>query len=97
MQEKVQHINVHIADRIRKRRLQMKLGLRALGEAVGVTAQQIQKYESGRDRIFASRLFLVAGALRVPIGYFYKGLSKVDSVNRSADDRPARKRLKRER
>ena len=89
MQEKVQQINAHVGERIKKKRLQMKLGLRALGDAVGVTAQQIQKYETGKDRIFASRLFLVAAALRVPIGYFYKGLSKVDPVSRSAKNRTA--------
>ena len=68
-------INIHLGERIKKRRLQMALGLRTLGEAVGVTAQQIQKYEKGQDRIFASRLFLVAAALRIPVSYFYKGLA----------------------
>jgi transcriptional regulator with XRE-family HTH domain len=46
----------------------------ALGSVVGVRAQQIQKYESGRDRISASRLYLLANALRVSVGYFFKEL-----------------------
>jgi transcriptional regulator with XRE-family HTH domain len=42
---------------------------------VGVRAQQIQKYENGRDRISSSRLFLLAIALRVPVSFFFAGLS----------------------
>ena len=52
------------------------LGLAALGEAVGVRAQQIQKYENGKDRISSGRLFLLATALGVPVSFFFAGLPK---------------------
>lgn len=52
------------------------VGLMALGEAVGVRAQQIQKYEKGQDRIASSRLYLLAGALGVPVSFFFAGLPK---------------------
>ena len=52
------------------------LGLAALGEVVGVRAQQIQKYENGKDRIASSRLFLLAAALGVPVNFFFAGLPK---------------------
>lgn len=52
------------------------LGLAALGEAVGVRAQQIQKYENGKDRIASGRLILLAAALGVPVSYFLAGLPR---------------------
>jgi transcriptional regulator with XRE-family HTH domain len=50
--------------------------LEALGTLVGVTAQQIQKYELGKDRISASRLYLLAVALQVSVTSFFEGLPK---------------------
>src|SRR5215217_2628103 len=67
-------IDIHVGDRLRERRLRLKMGLEALGSAVGVRAQQIQKYENCRDRISSSRLYLLANALRVSVGYFFKEL-----------------------
>lgn len=46
-----------------------------LARALGITFQQIQKYERGTNRIFASRLFHLAQVLRVPVSYFFQGLS----------------------
>ena len=74
MATRVHPIDIHVGQRLRQRRLQVTLGLEALGEMVGVRAQQIQKYENGRDRISSSRLFLLAVALRVPVSFFFAGL-----------------------
>ena len=73
---KIHPIDIHVSHRLKKRRLQARLGLNALGDLVGVTAQQIQKYELGQDRISAGRLYLLAGALQVSVGYFFQGLSQ---------------------
>ena len=50
---------------------------------MGVRAQQIQKYENGRDRISSSRLFLLAIALRVPVSFFFVGLTKPTRIKAS--------------
>ena len=75
---KIHPIDIHVGHRLRERRLQAALGLKAVGGLVGVTAQQIQKYELGQDRLSASRLYLLAVALRVPVLFFYQGLSQRD-------------------
>ena len=76
MPTKVHEIDIHVGQRLRERRLEAMLGLAALGQAVGVRAQQIQKYENGKDRIASSRLFLLAAALGVPVSFFFAGLNK---------------------
>jgi hypothetical protein len=75
-QTRIHPIDIHVGQRLRERRLQAALGLEALGARVGVSAQQIQKYEFGQDRISASRLYLLAGALQVPLKDFFHGLPK---------------------
>jgi len=50
-----------------------------LARALGITFQQIQKYERGTNRVFASRLYHLARALRVPTAYFFQGLSSEDA------------------
>jgi transcriptional regulator with XRE-family HTH domain len=64
-------IDVHVGSRLRLRRTLLGLSQEALGEALGLTFQQIQKYERGANRIGASRLFDLARALEVPVEYFY--------------------------
>lgn len=68
-------IDVAIGARLRLRRLAMGFSQETLGRALGITFQQIQKYERGTNRIFASRLFHLAHVLRVPVAYFFQGLS----------------------
>lgn len=65
-------IDVHVGQRVRLRRTLLGLSQNQLGKAVGLTFQQIQKYESGMNRISASRLFDFARLLRVPIAYFFE-------------------------
>ena len=73
---KIHPIDINVGHRLRERRLQAALGLEALGALVGVSGQQIQKYELGKDRISASRLYLLAAALRVSVSTFFQGLPK---------------------
>ena len=73
---RIHPIDIHVGYRFKERRLQAGLGLNALGRLVGITAQQVQKYEIGQDRISASRLYLLGIALRVSIEYFFQGLSQ---------------------
>ena len=60
-----------IAARLRRRRTDLGLSMQKVGDAVGVTYQQIQKYEAGKDKIDASLLWEIAQQLQVPIGYFF--------------------------
>jgi len=55
-----------------------------LGSAVGIKFQQIQKYESGANRISASRLWDIANALDVPVAYFFEGLARTNGASDSA-------------
>jgi len=68
-------IDVCIGSRLRLRRLAMGFSQETLARALGITFQQIQKYERGTNRIFASRLFHLARVLRVPVAYFFQGLT----------------------
>jgi transcriptional regulator with XRE-family HTH domain len=68
-------IDLAIGSRLRLRRLSMGFSQETLARALGITFQQIQKYERGTNRIFASRLFHLARVLRVPASYFFQGLS----------------------
>ena len=67
----VSDLDRSIAQRIKDIRLKQNVGQVALAESIGVTFQQVQKYESGRNRVAASRLYLIAGALDTPIEEFF--------------------------
>jgi len=65
--------NGEIGKRVKLRRLQLGLSQEALGLALGVTFEQVQKYEKGTDRIEAGRLQRIAEVLKVPILFFFGG------------------------
>lgn len=67
-------VDLHVGRRIRERRLIVNMSQMALADRLGVTFQQVQKYENGGNRISASRLFAIAAALGVPISYFFEGI-----------------------
>jgi transcriptional regulator with XRE-family HTH domain len=67
-------VDKHIGRRIRMRRLTLDMSQTALGHALGVTFQQVQKYEIGVNRISASRLHQMANVLQVPVLFFFDGL-----------------------
>lgn len=64
-------LDVHVGSRIAARRAALGLSQTALAQTVGVTFQQVQKYESGTNRVSASRLHAIAEALAVPIATFF--------------------------
>ncbi len=68
-------IDIHVGARVRLRRNLLGLSQTDLGKAVGVTFQQLQKYEKGTNRISPSRLFNLSRVLDVPISYFFEDLS----------------------
>jgi transcriptional regulator with XRE-family HTH domain len=65
-------VDAHVGHRVRLRRMLIGMSQERLGELLGLTFQQVQKYEKGINRIGAGRLFEVAGILGVPIGFFYE-------------------------
>lgn len=67
-------IDHHVGRRLRQRRRVLGLTQQKLAEDVSIRFQQIQKYESGANRISASRLWALAQALDVPVSYFFEGL-----------------------
>jgi len=68
-------IDIHVGARVRLRRNLLGLTMQTLAKAVGVTYQQLQKYEWGVNRIGASRLFNLSQVLDVPISFFFDDLS----------------------
>jgi transcriptional regulator with XRE-family HTH domain len=66
-------IDKHVGSRVRMRRMMVSMSQEKLGERLGITFQQVQKYEKGTNRIGASRLQQIASALSVPIGFFFEG------------------------
>lgn len=67
-------VDVHVGSRVRLRRMLMGMSQEKLGEHLGLTFQQIQKYEKGINRIGASRLFDLSKVLAVPVQFFYEEL-----------------------
>jgi transcriptional regulator with XRE-family HTH domain len=68
-------VDVHVGARVRLRRKILRMSQEKLGEQLGVTFQQVQKYERGANRVGASRLWKLSEVLDVPVGFFYDGLS----------------------
>ena len=67
-------VDVHVGSRVRLRRMLLGMSQEKLGEHLGLTFQQIQKYEKGINRIGASRLFDLSKVLAVPVQFFYEEL-----------------------
>jgi len=68
-------IDVHVGLQVRLRRKELKISQEKLAETLGLTFQQVQKYERGANRISASKLYEIARSLRVSISWFFEGLS----------------------
>lgn len=67
-------VDVHVGKRVRHRRWLTGMTQQQLAEQVGIKFQQIQKYETGANRVSASRLWDIAEALDVPVNFFFDGL-----------------------
>ena len=66
-------IDKHVGSRVRMRRMMLSMSQEKLGDALGLTFQQVQKYEKGTNRIGASRLQQIANILQVPVSFFFEG------------------------
>src|ERR1700689_2171940 len=68
-------VDVHVGARLRLRRTLLGMSQEKLGEAIGLTFQQVQKYERGANRVGASRLFDLSRVLDVPVSFFFDDIS----------------------
>jgi transcriptional regulator with XRE-family HTH domain len=66
-------IDKHVGSRVRMRRMMLGMSQEKLGDALGLTFQQVQKYEKGTNRIGASRLQQISNILQVPVAFFFEG------------------------
>ena len=82
-------VDLHVGGRVRMRRKMLGMSQEALADALGLTFQQVQKYERGANRVSASKLYEIAKTFQVPVSFFFDGLpdtttDEVDEVSVSA-------------
>lgn len=77
-------VDVRIGQIVRRRRVEIAMSQERLAELVGITFQQIQKYEKGVNRIAASRLWDISRALELPIASFFEGAGKAPRMGKAA-------------
>ncbi|WP_170404629.1 helix-turn-helix domain-containing protein [Ruegeria arenilitoris] len=83
------HVDVHVGKRVRHRRWLIGMTQQQLAQQVGIKFQQIQKYETGANRISASRLWDIAEALDVPVSFFFEGLEDAQKEDTGKKSVPA--------
>jgi transcriptional regulator with XRE-family HTH domain len=83
--DKPNPIDVHVGSRVRLRRTLLGMSQEKLGDAIGLTFQQVQKYERGANRIGASRLFDLSRVLDVPVSFFFDDIRTEDAAPAEAD------------
>jgi transcriptional regulator with XRE-family HTH domain len=76
-------VDAHVGSRVRLRRMLIGMSQEKLGELLGLTFQQVQKYEKGANRIGASRLYDISSILGVPVSYFFDDLQGDHGVKRN--------------
>lgn len=77
-------VDLHVGRRVRTARIARRVSQQALGQAVGVTFQQIQKYEKGTNRVGSGRLYQIAALLEVPVTAFFEGGETQSTVRNSS-------------
>ncbi|NYS24016.1 helix-turn-helix transcriptional regulator [Rhodobacteraceae bacterium 2376] len=77
-------VDIHVGKRIRQQRWVLGMTQQQLADAVGIKFQQIQKYETGTNRVSASRLWDISNAMSVPISFFFDGLEVSDHSKTNA-------------
>lgn len=82
-------IDKHVGSRVRMRRMLVGMSQEKLGEALGLTFQQVQKYEKGTNRIGASRLQQITKVLGVPVEFFFEGAPAPDGPAAGFSESPA--------
>ena len=78
-------VDIHVGQRIRQRRWAIGMTQQQLAESVGIKFQQIQKYETGMNRVSASQLWDIARTLGVQIGFFFEGLAGEEPSDATQD------------
>jgi transcriptional regulator with XRE-family HTH domain len=76
-------IDKHVGSRVRMRRMMLGMSQEKLGNSLGLTFQQVQKYEKGTNRIGASRLQQISHILQVPVSFFFEGAPTVANTPRA--------------
>ncbi len=89
-------VDVHVGQQIRQRRWLIGMTQQQLAERVGIKFQQIQKYETGANRVSASRLWDISDVLGVPVSFFFEGLEGAEVQNQQSIPLPADVILNRE-
>src|SRR5437763_619214 len=79
-------IDIHVGSRIRTRRIYLDMRQEELARELGLTFQQVQKYESGANRVSASRLWEIAAILRTPIAYFFPAKNREEQTDNYPQD-----------
>src|ERR1700676_4949927 len=74
--------DTHVGKRVRMRRMMLGMSQEKLGDALGLTFQQVQKYEKGTNRIGASRLQQISQILQVPVSFFFEGAPNAVTIGR---------------
>jgi len=82
-------VDRHVGGRLRMRRMMLPMSQEKLGGALGLTFQQIQKYEKGTNRIGASRLQQISQILQVPVSFFFEGAPNVNARSHGVQDAPS--------
>ena len=82
-------IDKHVGSRVRMRRMMLAMSQEKLGDALGLTFQQVQKYEKGTNRIGASRLQQIAHILHVPVEFFFEGAPDLQAPSPAGKDLPS--------
>ena len=82
-------VDLHVGKRIRQRRWLVGMTQQQLAEQVGIKFQQVQKYETGANRVSASRLWDISEAMDVPVNFFFEGIENKVTAARSQDSVPA--------
>ena len=82
-------VDLHVGKRIRQRRWLVGMTQQQLAEQVGIKFQQIQKYETGANRVSASRLWDISEAMDVPVNFFFEGIEQEVAAAGSSESVPA--------
>ena len=82
-------IDKHVGSRVRMRRMMLGMSQEKLGDALGLTFQQVQKYEKGTNRIRASRLQEISHILEVPVPFFFDGAPQSSGGTRKGGEGPS--------
>jgi len=82
-------VDKHVGSRVRMRRMMLGMSQTALGDALGLTFQQVQKYEKGTNRIGASRLHHIAQILQVPMAFLFEGAPHVPGRPKGIGEAPS--------